>query len=123
MKTNTACTSYQYDHVTGGYDRFVIPKVMWQESKSANVLKSGLQTADSTVIYIPAEFSDLAPKTAAKDMLVKGIIDFEFKNISPQSISESMKEFREAYKFVTVTSIDNKLYGSPSLQHIKVSAK
>lgn len=121
MQTNTDCTVYRYNSDTQGFDRIYIPAVMWQESKAANILKSGLQSADSTIIYMDKAYAEKAPKTPAKDMLVKGNCLFCFDNTSPQKISESMRAFTKAHSFVTASSIDEKLYGN--LQHIKVSAR
>lgn len=122
MQTNTDCTIYKYDGTTGGYNRVYIPTVFWRECKAANVLKSGLQGADSVIIYIPIISSGSAPQTAAKDMCVKGNCGFVFDNTSQQTISDGMKAFRQ-HKFVTVSSIDVKRYGIANLQHIKISAK
>lgn len=121
MIANTDCTVYRYDAITGGFDRHYISDVMWQESKASNVLKSGLQSADSTTVYIPPEHAKKAPQTASKDMLIKGNCGFVFDNTSPQSISKSLMDFRKRHSFVTVMVIDCKDYGS--LQHIKISAR
>ena len=132
MVTEFSCTYYKYNNV--GYDRYYISECHWEENRASNVLKSGLQTADSVIVYIPSDVSITAPNNKnislgelfenAKDMLVKGKCDFEFKNITQQSVSESMNKFRTQYpQFLTVSSIDNKLYGLKELQHIKISAK
>lgn len=119
MLKNADCTLYRYDSSTQGYERFFIPDVYWQESKAGNILKSGLNNAYSTTIYIYSQCN--LPKTPAKDMLVKGLCPFEFDNASQKTISESMKEFRSLYAFVTVESIDNCFYGS--LPHFEISAQ
>lgn len=86
------------------------------------MLKSGLQTADSVTVYLPKD--SVCPENPSEDMLVEGDCNFDFNNESPKTVSESMKDFRKLFpKFVTVSSVDRKLYGSSSLQHIKVSAK
>ena len=119
MLINADCTLYAYDKVTGGFIRRFISSVYWRESKAGNVLKSGLTTADSTTVYFYSD--DVVPQSVSEDMLVKGKCMFEFDNTSPQSISESMKAFRETYSFVTVMSIDNYMFGGNP--HIEVSAK
>lgn len=138
MVTEFSCTYYKYNNV--GYARYYISECHWEENRASNVLKSGLQTADSVIVYIPSDVSITAPnnknislgelfenassKNVTKDMLVKGKCDFEFKNITQQSVSESMNKFRTQYpQFLTVSSIDNKLYGLKELQHFKISAK
>ncbi|GAB5081330.1 hypothetical protein Osc1_05030 [Hominimerdicola sp. 21CYCFAH17_S] len=119
MLTNTDCTLYAYDKATGGFIRHKMENVYWRENKAGNVLKSGLQTADSTTVYIYTD--EVVPQSVSKDMLVKGACDFEFDNSSAQSISASMKAFRGAHNYITVMSIDNYMYGGNP--HIEVSAK
>lgn len=123
MKTNTDITLYRYNAVTTGFDRIHIKAAFWQECKAANVLESGMQTADSTVVYIPIMFKDDAPSNCAKDMLVKGDCAFVFDNSNAKSISDSLKQFKAERSFVTVSSIDTKDYGTANLQHIKISAR
>lgn len=125
IKGETTFTLYRANG--DGYDRFVIPNSHWQECKASNVIKSGLQNADSVVIYIPyssiyVDDVDVTPQNTSKDMIVKGVCDFVFDNTFDQSISESFREFKRKYKPLTVNSIDRKLYGSKALQHIKISA-
>ena len=119
MMTNADFTLYLYDKATGGYTRYFISGVYWRENKAGNVLKSGLQTADSTTVYL---YSDkVVPDSPTKDMLVKGKCDFVFDNTSPQTISESKKRFDTEHSHVTVMSIDRYMFGG--LPHIEVSAK
>ncbi len=124
MMINADCTLYKYDKDTQGYTRHEIRGVYWRSSQQANILKSGLSSCDGTTVYIYKSSinGDNVPETPQKDMLVKGIAEFEFDNTSQQTVSSSMKLFREQYpQFVTVGSIDNMLYGG--LPHIEVSAK
>ncbi len=119
MLTNADCTLYRYDKETGGYTEHFISGIFWHENKAGNILKSGLQAADSTTVYL---YSDaVVPLCPAKDMLVKGKCDFVFDNTSPQTISESKKRFDTEYRHVTVMSIDHYMFGG--LPHIEVSAK
>lgn len=120
MLVNSDCTLYLFDKSTGGFTRHFISGVYWDSSKASNVLKSGLQSVDSTTVYL---YSDtVKPLTASKDMLVKGYCEFEFDNTSANTISESMKHFREQYPdFVTVSSIDDAMFGG--LPHIEISAR
>lgn len=119
MMTNSDCTLYLYDKATGGYTRHFISGVYWRENKAGNVLKSGLQTADSTTVYL---YSDkVLPDSPTKDMIVKGKCDFVFDNTSQQTISESKKRFDTEHSHVTVMSIDRYMFGG--LPHIEVSAK
>lgn len=139
MLTESSCTIYKFNGI--GYDRFFVPHCHWQEDKASNVLKSGLQNADSVTMYIPLDSMYVAPqkhlypsatllpnaenvpKLATKDIIVKGECNFIFNNSSQQKASESLKKLREQYDYFTVMSIDRKLYGSKNLQHIKISAR
>lgn len=122
MITNSDCTLYQFNGK--GYDRLYISAVMWQEHRSGSVSKQGFQSADGIVIFIPKEN---VPKTASynptKDIIVKGNCNFTFDNSSEKTVSESLKALRSKHQYFTVMTIDNKLYGSQSLQHIKITAR
>lgn len=116
---NADCTLYKYNNATGGYTRHFIKGVYWHESKVGNVFKSGLQTADSTTVYL---YSDsVVPATPTKDMIVKGNCPFEFTNTSAQNISASFTQFTANYDFIRVASIDNYMFGG--LPHIEISGK
>lgn len=139
MRTEACCTVYKSNG--NGYYRYFIPRCHWQENKARNVLKSGMQNADSVAVYIPAdcmvvapsnnyypadEFfvnAETAPNNAAQDIIIKGECNFAFDNTSQQSVSESLREFAKNNSYHTVMSIDRKLYGSKNLQHIKISAR
>lgn len=122
MITNTDCTLYQFNGT--GYDRIYISAVMWQEHRSGSVSKQGFQSADGIVIFIPKEN---IPKTASqnptKDIIIKGNCNFTFDNLSEKTVSESLKKLRTEHQYFTAMSIDSKLYGSESLQHIKITAR
>ena len=119
MYVNADCTLYKYDKTTGGYIRFFIEGVYWQENKSANVLKNGLVPANSTMVFFYCKSP--VPENPTKDILVKGCCEFEFNKSSQQTISYCMKKFRETMEYVTVSSIDNYWYGG--LPHYEISAK
>lgn len=128
MLTNESCTLYLKDG--NGFERYFIPRCHWQESKAANVLKSGLTNADGVTVYVFAQDIDdeliallSARKFAAQDLIVCGECNFTFDNSTPQSASESLRTFNAGHDVHTVMSVDKLLYGSPSLQHFKISAR
>jgi hypothetical protein len=84
-----------------------------------------MTTADSVKIFIPVENLPVGIKFATgKDWIVKGIVDDIVDNTSPQSISASLKVIKESYdRVVTLSSADEKLYGSRNMQHIQLSCK
>lgn len=140
MLTDTGITLYRFNGA--GFERCYIGACHWQESKAANVLKSGgNQNADGITVYVPADSlrltpnklllpggslfpnADISPQNAAKDIIVKGECNFLFDNSSERTVSESLRELRNNYDIHTVMSVDRLLYGSPDLRHIKISAR
>lgn len=129
MITNADITLYACPN--GKYTRHEIKGkdnkkgVFWEDVKQSNVLKSGLSTADSVRVFIPVENLPGGIKfTTGKDLIVKGIVDDVVDNASSQTISASLKVMKEAYdRVVTVSVVDDKLYGSPRMQHIQLSCK
>lgn len=119
MLTNADCTLYLYDKSTGGYHRYFIEGVYWNENKAGNVLKSGLVSADSVAVYLYSDF--VVPKNPTFDMIVKGSCPFEFDNTNEKTISDSVRKFKKEYDSFTIMSCDNKMFGG--LPHIELSAK
>ena len=127
MLTNESCTLYIKSG--NGFDRWYIPRCQWQESKAANVLKSGMTNADGLTVYIfekdiSGELKTLlsARRHAAEDMIVRGECNFTFDNTTPQSASQSLKAFNAAYDAHTVMTLDKLIYGGESLRHFRISA-
>lgn len=139
MRCESSLTLFKFNGT--GFDRFYIPSCHWQENKARNVLKSGIQNADSVTVYIPADCMVIAPSDncypadyifsgaekvpnkAAQDIIVKGECNFTFDNTNQQSVSESLRKLAKNNRYFTVMSVDCKLYGSRCLQHIKISAR
>ena len=101
----------------------------WEDTKAANVIKSGMKDADKTTVYIPfkarvgggksyrppLEFKK-APKGCFTlregDFIVKGIAEY----------SGSAAKLEEAFdSVITINSVDTYDYGSPYLRHWEVS--
>ena len=117
MMKNADCTLYHYED--GCYLRYPIKDVYWRENRAGNIMKSGLQNADSTTIYIYSNpCVEIVP---TKDLFVFGNCPFEFDNTSQGTISQSMQELRKSYHCVAVSSVDKMIFGG--LPHIEVSAK
>lgn len=123
MYTNADITIYACPN--GKYTRHEIKGVFWEDVKQSNIIKSGLSTADAVKVFIPVGSLPGGIKfTTGKDLIVKDIVEFEVDNTSQQTISASLKAMKETYdRVVTVSVIDDKLYGSPRLQHIQLSCK
>lgn len=116
MYTNTDMTLYkqEYDSTTrlNKLVRHEIKGVMWQDSKGANVNKSGMDTADSVNVFIPLSHISVYP--AIGDYMVKGIIDLEATKIS---------DLEKQYDARLITKVDLKDYGSPSMRHLSIGGK
>jgi hypothetical protein len=128
MLTDDNCTIFIKNG--NGFKRCYVPKCHWQESKASNVLKSGMASADGIAVYIfikdiSEELKTLltARKSAAQDLIVFGECNFTFDNSTPQSASESLRALNASFDVHTVMSIDKLLYGSPEMQHFKLSAR
>ncbi len=123
MYTNADMTLYSCSK-DGKYTRTVINKVFWQESKQSNIEKIGLVTADSIKIFIPASSAPNGLKfTTGRDIVVKGVIEFEFDNTSSATVGTSLTALKTSNEVYTITVADAKLYGSQSMQHYQLSCK
>lgn len=107
------------------YKKSFIHNVHWEDSEGFNILKSGLQSADKSKIYIPfysckdykkpKEFRKNKEgfTLQAEDIIVKGIIEDEYT-----------KDLEKNYDYVRlITSVDVRDYGSESMRHFEVGAK
>lgn len=121
MYTNADCTIYQYSST--GYNRFQIHDVFWSDVKQANVLKSGLASADSIQLIIPISSADNLTFTLQKDIVVKGISDFEIDNTSAKTISDGLTHITNVLGGHSLSSVADNRYGSPGMHHYELSLK
>ena len=121
MFTNADCTIYF--NRDGKYIRQAVQDIFWSESKQANVLKPGMTNADAGKVMIPLTSADNLVFTAGKDLIIKGIISLEFDNTSSQTISASRKALDALGVAYTVSSADDKRYGSEHMHHWDLSCK
>lgn len=121
MFTNADMTIYSLKD--GKYTRTVIEEVFWNAVKESNTIKSGMTTVDSVKIIIPKYSAPVFTVTTGKDLVIEGVIDYEFDNSSQKTQSESLKHLKDNYEVVTVTSFDPKLFGNEHMQHYVLSCK
>jgi len=117
MITNADCTWYTKSVVLGleSWASQIIRKVNWQHRKAANVIQSGLLSANSVNIYIPPPNEDLAVNLG--DIFVKGAVT---DIISP---SFTITDLKEKYaNVVKVTSVDPMDCDSQRLRHLQIGA-
>lgn len=85
--------------------------VLWEDSKAANVIKSGLENADRAVIYVPfTTCGNVSDPFLKGDYAVKGEVTYSGTQ------AELTKSFPDA---VRITSVDKYDFGG--LQHYKLS--
>ena len=98
---------------------------MWQESRTQKIGKQGVIVSDDVNIYVPKEIATFPRCELAKDILVKGNIDFVFDNTSQKNVSDSLREFNRLYPdSVTVLTYEDKRYSvNEQLDHIKLTAR
>ena len=69
------CTVYREEN--GVWKRYELRGVLWQDVQAANIEKSGWKDANTLELFIP---HSLGFKAKKKDMVLKGIVDYEIKN-------------------------------------------
>lgn len=126
MFTNADATIYLYSKENGAekYTRLPIEGVYWEEISQSTLLRTGEKNSASVLLVIPLEsLASPVEFTPGNDIAVKGIITDEIDSSSPKALSDSLTAFKKAHKFVTVTSVDAKLYGSEAVQHYELACK
>lgn len=107
------------------YKKSYIEKVHWEDRKGANIISSGLMSADQTTVYIPYSSCQnyISPKNfkinkngftlEPEDIIVRGKILEDFTTI---------KNLEKKHDYVRViTTVDNYNFGN--LKHFEVGAK
>lgn len=121
--------------VLGGERRPGKPAVYWQESKGANVIQSGLSTADGVLVLIwfgvdaegrkyvpPKVYAALSPAEAAQHWTLTPGRDRIIRGVVPDGMA--VKDAVAAYDdCITVTSVDTWDAGSRAMCHWEVSGK
>lgn len=118
MIPNTAMTLYrkEVDPITRTerWSRIPVPAVFWDESKAANVIKSGMLEADKVTVYV----FDLSVTVEPGDVMVRGAV---LDNVDPLF---TMTHLRAKYpRSAVVTSVDIQDRGSLNLRHLQIGGK
>ena len=114
MLSNADVTFYS----TKDYTRYTAHKAYFADNRGQTVKKNGIEISDVVSSYLYTD--EYVPSVG--DMVVRGIVDFEFNNTSQKTISESMKEFREMFsEFAVVKSVSDYKFGG--LPHIEITAR
>ena len=125
MFTNADATLYLYrkNGKNVSYLRQPIEEVYWEDVRQSTFIKTGQRDAASVLLVIPFEsLTDPLMLTQGKNLVVKGIVD-EIDGSTPETLSKSLAALKEKYHYLTVTTVDEYLYGSESVQHYELSCK
>lgn len=126
MYTNADVTLYLYSKCgkQESYKRVFVEDVFWDDVKQSNVLKTGQRDSDSVLLVIPLEsLFEPVKFTSGKDLAVKGQCNIELNCTDQKALAESLQKLRQCHGCVTVMTVDEKLYGSESMQHYELSCK
>lgn len=126
MYTNADATLYLYskEGKQETYARMPVEGVYWEDVQQSTFLKTGQRDAASVLLVIPLEsLESTIIFKKGKDLVVKGIIEDEIDSSSQEQLSKSLAALKTAHQFVTVVTVDERLYGSESAQHYELSCK
>lgn len=126
MFTNADVTMYLYskEGKNEKYTRLPIEGVYWEDVQHATFLKTGQRDGCSVLLVIPLESLEVpANFTKGKDLVVKGIVEDEIDCNNQESMSKSLSTLKASQNFVVVVSVDERQYGSESVQHYELSCK
>lgn len=126
MFTNSDITFYLCEK-EGKLDKFkrqVVKNVYWEDVDNVTFLKTGQRGSCMALIMVPlSSLEGVVNFAKGKDLMVKGVIDFEFDNTSQATISEGIVKLKTNHKVLTLVSVDERLYGSKSVQHYELTGK
>lgn len=126
MYTNANCTLYLYSKngKAEKYTRLPVEKVYWEDVEQATFLKTGQRNACSVLLLIPLEsLMEPVKFTRGKDLAIKGIVTNEIDCSGQEAMSKSLAALKAAHELLTVTTVDERLYGSETAQHYELSCK
>ena len=114
MLSNADVTFYNAKN----YTRHTARQAYFTDSRGQTLKKNGIEISDVVSVYLYTD--EYVPMVG--DIVVKGIVEFEFNNSTQKSVSESMKEFREMFpSFAVVKSVSDYKFGG--LPHIEITAR
>ena len=114
MFTNADVTLYLY-RKSGkdvSYLRQPVEEVYWEDVQQSTFLKTGQRDVAEPLAF-----------TQGKDLVVKGIVEDEIDGSSQEALSKSLAALKEKHHYLTVITVDERLYGSESVQHYELSCK
>lgn len=126
MYTNADVTLYLHskEGKTEKYIRTPIKDVYWEDVRQSTFLKTGQRDSTSVMLIIPIDSLDKPLKfTQGKDLVVKNVITDEMDCSSQEAMSKSLAALKTAHKSLTVTTVDERLYGEETMQHYELACR
>lgn len=126
MYTNADITIYLYkkEGKTDTFERLVVKNVYLEDTRQSSFLKTGQRNSSNALVIIPiTNLNKLIKFTQGKDFIVKGTVDLEINSTDQAIISKKLAELKALDTCMTIVSVDEKLYGSRSVQHYELSCK
>lgn len=120
MLTTAQCTIYHY--VGNNYTRYTA-QCHWQDTQADTVSKTGQINTGSVAVYVPLTISKLPTLYPTKDLIIKGVVDFDFDATTEAELSVQLKNLKAKYNVKTIMSVDIRGYGSTLIAHYKITAK
>lgn len=106
------------------FTRRVVKNVYWEDVEHSTFIKTGQRGSCTSLVILPlSSLEGTINFTKGKDLMVKGAIDFEFDPTSQATIAEGIAKLKTNYRALTLVSIDERLYGSKSVQHYELTGK
>lgn len=106
------------------FTRRAVKNVYWEDVEHSTFIKTGQRGSCTALVMIPlSSLGGAINLTKGKDLIVKGVIDFEFDNTSQATIAEGIAKLKTNHKALTLVSVDERLYGSKSVQHYELTGK
>ena len=99
------------------WSRTQVPGVSWQESKAANVMRSGLLEADRVNVFVPLPHVPAGLDIQIGDVLVRGLVT---DTVSPSFTITALKA--KYPRSATVRSVDPLDFSSARMQHLQLGA-
>ena len=100
------------------FERHTANKAYFTDNRGQTLKKNGIEISDAISVYLYTD--EYIPK--AGDIVVRGIVNFSFDTSTKESVSGSMKLFRQQYPdFAVVKSVSDYRFGG--LPHIEITAR
>jgi len=106
------------------YIRVPVYGVYWEDVRQSSFLRTGQRNAVTALVVIPVESLGTKMRfTQGKDLIVKGVVEDEIDCTDQITLSRSLAALKASYDYLTTMSVDERLYGSESVQHYELSCK